>query len=343
MRIARTTFILATALVLAGVLVAESKGDLAATFRAECAASAASHQTMSVAGKDGWLFLTAELRHVGLDRFWGDGSNKDPLPAIVDFKQQLEHLGIELIVVPVPPKALVYPDKAGNAVSADQKGAVPRLDTAHQEFYRALAEQKVTVMDLYPALAASRFDEKEGPMFCRTDTHWSGRACVLVAQLIAAEIAKREWCKAIARTQFDSQERTIAIKGDLLDEGASATEDVHLRLVGKKDGQDFSLISSDENSPILLLSDSYGLVFSAGETLFAKGAGLPDQLAFELGFPVDAIGMCGDGVNEVRKQLYRKASKTPAWLSGKKVVVWCFGARQFSESANGWTKMPVKK
>ena len=51
-------------------------------------------------GADGWLFLPAELRHVSVGKFWGDDAakvskasnpaNADPLPAILDFKRQLD-------------------------------------------------------------------------------------------------------------------------------------------------------------------------------------------------------------------------------------------------------------
>ena len=34
----------------------------------------------------------------------------DPLAAVVDFHKQLQARGVELLVVPVPPKALVHPE-----------------------------------------------------------------------------------------------------------------------------------------------------------------------------------------------------------------------------------------
>ena len=56
--------------------------------------------SVSVTGRDGWLFLRSELRHVSVGPFWGDAAAKvskatppdkaDPLPAILDFHQQLK-------------------------------------------------------------------------------------------------------------------------------------------------------------------------------------------------------------------------------------------------------------
>ena len=90
------------------VLAGEDPG---AAFRAECARQAASGESMAMPGSDGWLFLRSELRHVGVGPFWGEAAAKvskatapdkaDPLPAIVDFHEQLEALGIQLILVPV--------------------------------------------------------------------------------------------------------------------------------------------------------------------------------------------------------------------------------------------------
>ncbi|HAL91768.1 MAG TPA: hypothetical protein DCM68_01930, partial [Verrucomicrobia bacterium] len=84
-------------------------GD-AAAFRAACAEKAAAAEQSGapvVEGADGWLFLPAELRHVGVGRFWGEAAARasraanparaDPLPAILDFHGQLAQAGVELI------------------------------------------------------------------------------------------------------------------------------------------------------------------------------------------------------------------------------------------------------
>src|SRR5918997_6988128 len=77
----------------------------------------------ALVGVDGWLFLASELRFLAQGVFWGEAAGKvarprsvkaaDPLPAIADFNQQLKQRGIQLLVVPVPAKAAIYPDKLG--------------------------------------------------------------------------------------------------------------------------------------------------------------------------------------------------------------------------------------
>ena len=71
------------------------------------------------------------------------------------------------------------------------------------------------------------------------------------------------------------------------------------------------------------------------------GAGLPDQLALELGFPVDLVAVRGSGATPARINLLRRAQKDPNYWAGKKWIIWCFAAREFTES-DGWRKVPLK-
>ena len=94
---------------------------------------------------------------------------------------------------------------------------------------------------------------------------------------------------------------------------------------------------------MLLLGDSHTLIFSSGGDMLADNAGLAECLASELKMPVDRIGVKGSASTVVRTNLYRKAAKDAAWIKGKKVVIWCFSAREFTESTSGWVVVPVMK
>lgn len=324
------------------------------------ASAAVKAYDISVAGKNGWLFFAPELRHIAAGKFWGAeaarvsqssfAANADPLPAIIDFKQQLDRAGIELLLVPVPPKAIVYPDMLWDKAAA--KGAVPRLDVSHQAFYDQLNQSGLRVLDLTSELMASRSDA-QGPTYCKQDTHWSGRATVLAARRIASTIANREWLQNKTKRSYTQQWKRVRIAGDLWPgpESGIVQETVPLRFVGSpvnvKPGSrtqtakaTLQPIATDRNSPVLLLGDSHTLVFHEGGDMHAKGAGLPDQLALELGFPVDLIGVRGSGATPARTTLMRRARTNPNYLKGKKLVIWCFSAREFTESS-GWQKVPV--
>ena len=75
--------------------------------------------------------------------------------------------------------------------------------------------------------------------------------------------------------------------------------------------------------------------------MLSSNGGLAEQLAAELKMPVDRIGVMGSASTVVRINLFRKASKNPEWLKNKKYVIYCFTAREFTESPAGWVKVPV--
>lgn len=74
-----------------------------------------------------------------------------------------------------------------------------------------------------------------------------------------------------------------------------------------------------------------------GGDMHARGAGLADHLAKELGFPVDLVAVRGSGATPSRISLMRRRDD----LAGKKVVIWCLSVREFSESVQGWRLLPV--
>ena len=300
-----------------------------------------------LSGKDGWLFLSAELRHLGVGPFWGEAAAAvtkaskpdyaDPLVAILDVKKQVDALGVKFFLLPVPPKAVIYPDKL---ISGQ---AVARYDEQHQAFYKLLREQGVEVLDYSDALLELRKEEKA---YCEQDSHWSPAACQLIAGKLAALIKKESWYSDMEKQAFVLTGKEIKIKGDLYNflpadkQQGLVPEKLHLAEV--RNAAD-SFVQSDETSPVLLLGDSHTLVFNAGGDMHAQGGGLADHLAYELGFPVDLVGVRGSGAGPARINLYRKAKSNPAYWTQKKVLIWCFSAREFTEGTGmAWRVMPLK-
>jgi alginate O-acetyltransferase complex protein AlgJ len=286
------------------------------------------------------MFLTAELRHLTVGRFWGADAAaigrapkaewRDPLPAILDFRDQLKKAGIELVLVPVPPKAAV----ARAAVPGASALAAGRLDAVDAEFYGVLAEQGVEVLDLEAALAQAGDDT-----YCKTDSHWCGPGIDLAAAKIAERAKQGGWYGAVPKQKYAATVRDVEIRGDLarMLSASPAPEKVSLRFVSREGDGTAAPVAPDKASPVLLLGDSHTLVFHAGGDMHATGAGLPDQLARELGFAVDLVGVRGSGATPARINLARRAGA----LDGKRLVVWCFGARELTEAAQGWAKVPV--
>ena len=303
-----------------------------------------------VGGVDDWLFLGPELRHVAAGRFQGheaqhpagggDHAAGGPLPAIVDFKRQLDARGVELLLVPVPPKSIIYPEKADAGV--DVPIPVPRLDAAHQAFYELLREQGVDVLDLTDDFLANRF-HPEGTPYCRQDSHWSGVGCVLASEAIAAAVRERGWYAGLPTTAFTPRWYSTSITGDLyaaLDRPDLPREEVRLRGIAAAGVRPAAAVPPDPESPIVLLGDSHNLVFQAGADLHATGAGLADQLAFELGLAVDLVAVQGPAATAAREKLRDRARRDAAFWERKRLVVWCFAAREFT-AGDGWARVPV--
>ena len=280
-----------------------------------------STQSSAIEGVEGWRFLPAEIKHL----LAGDPSedSKKPLDAIVDFSDQLKLLGVRLIVVPVPSKATVHPEFLDSRLKQESVLA-PAAG-----FYESLRAKGVEILDLTPEFANAK---SKGPVYCVRDTHWNGSAIALAAQKLH-EMVKGVIPKTLS---LDVSEEPVEIQGDL--GGDKEKLILHFVRPQGKAGR----VEPDRASPILVLGDSHVLVFHDGGDMHATGAGLPDQLAFELGAPVDVLAVRGSGATSARVSLARRARASSDYLAGKKVIIWCFGARELTQ-ADAWKLVPLIK
>jgi alginate O-acetyltransferase complex protein AlgJ len=150
----------------------------------------------------------------------------------------------------------------------------------------------------------------------------------------------------VKKAKLESEVREVEMLGDLagsLIDAKPAKEKLRLRFVGTRAarGAEIEPVIPDPASPVLLLGDSHLLIFHAGGDMHAQGAGLADQLALGLGFPLDVIGVRGSGATPTRVDLLRQSRADPDYLKGKKLIIWCFTAREFTE-APAWQKVPLR-
>ncbi len=314
---------------------------------AEKVRQAETQKTSVVSAKDGWLFFVSELRSISVGDFWGDAAMKvsrasnpeyaDPLPAILDFKKQLDTAGIELIFVPIPAKATIYPEMISEHTTTK------RTDKQLQKFYEILRIQGVNVLDLTDLFLEYR-NTNSNPLYCKQDTHWSGEACVLAAKAIATHIGTPSWMDEIPKRKALLETRNVEITGDLwrelgnTDQPKEQLQLTFVRIDGEATTSMQPFGKSWRESPVVLLGDSHNLVFHAGSGMHAQGAGLPDHLAYQFGFPVDVVAVRGSGATPSRLNLFRRQDN----MKGKRVVVWCLSVREFTEG-QGWRKVPVIK
>jgi len=305
----------------AGILTAAEPAEAAKAALAKVAPG-----TITCKDANSWLYSRNELAHLAKGELAGGKvvkvsaakRNQDPIPALVKFNDGLNALGIKLIVVPVPPKAAVVP------FAGLQKGDAMKY---LKPFYGELRAKGIEVLDLSDA-----FIKAGENTYCRTDAHWSPAGIQIAAAELAKLIPER------GNAEFPLTAPALTVSGDLaksLDPKDPEKETLLFSAVGGK--------TIDESSPVLLIGDSHTLVFSTGGDMLAEAGGLAEHLALKLKMPVDRIGVKGSAATAVRINLFRKGRKDPAWLKGKKFVIYCFSCREFTEAGSGWAPVPVMK
>jgi alginate O-acetyltransferase complex protein AlgJ len=341
---------------IAGLLIAlniNSRAQVPAdAFAKECAGRVRDGQA-SVRGDDpAWFFLNRELKQLGAGKFWEKdwaeiAANKsDPTPHMVKFNDLLKEKGVRLILVPVPVKAAIYPDKLAARFS-------PGNPLPLKGYFDELRKQGVDVLDVEPDLNSHRAKtggEGADKLYCEQDSHFAP----LTAEIIAAEIKKKvageAWFDAQPKQAFKrSGKQALTITGDQV-KGAQLNpapqgEVLTLTYAGKEVGGKIEPVAADQDSPVLLLGDSHTMVFTDGAStgMHCQGAGLQDQIQYELGFAIDRVANRGSGLVQARKSLVMmRVRSEPEFWDKKKLVVWVFSAREFTQSSDRLIDLPIE-
>ena len=292
------------------------EGRFAATC-SELAAEAAGRDSPVVAGLDGWYFATRELERLG-----APAGGDDALSTVVSVHRQLLTAGTALLVVPVPPKSIVYADRL--AEHLDVPIPIPRLDPTLEERYTRLREAGVDVLDLTTRFIRDRF-HPDGPLYCRQDSRWSSTGCFVAARAIGEVVAAMPALAEAEPLRFEPRWHTSPIRGDLwraLGVGAPAPEELRLRAIVQSTPDGWIAAPTDPQSPIALIGDSHTLVFHAGGDHHASGAGLADQLAWEFGRPVALEPTSTPADDDRLATVVRPA----ALARHTRLVIWAFAA-----------------
>ena len=248
----------------------------------------------------------------------------DPVAAIVDFQQQLNARGIELLLVPVPPKAALYPEKIGL-----ESHPMPKRPCHGCRILRR-AERGVDVLDLAPLRAQPR--ELSAARIIARPTP-TGRASV----------ARRRRCPRAIRTKLRPSRRQslhegrkeVNVNGDLvtLVGGGQARPGANRGPANFAGGK----CNRRSEEP----GARAGRQPHAGLPRFADGSGLARPTG---------------GGTRLRARPHRHARlrrhggadqplspepEDPEFLAKKKIIVWCFAAREFTEADQGWVVQPI--
>lgn len=264
----------------------------------------------------------------------------DPVRAIAAFDAQLKQRGIRLVVMPVPSKAGIEPDRFSR-----RYGAIDRAlqNPSYGLFRDRLREAGVLVYDCSDVLlqhkkAAGR------PAYLVTDTHWSPEAMEAVADGLREFLAGEKILAEVESPGYRRVEEAVTNRGDLAVmlrlPGASANrqrEAVRIHPVVNARGEFWS---PSATADVLLLGDSFSNIFSLDAMGWGAGAGFAEQVSFALGRPVDRIVRNDAGAFATREMLAREMAQGRDRLAGKKVVVWQFAIRELS--VGDWKEITLK-
>ena len=295
----------------------------------------------AIPGRDGWLHFAPDLDYlVGppflhpdqlrireeAHKLWEKPIQPDPLAAIIDFHKQLAARGITLIVVPIPVKVAIQPEKI-----SPRTVTRPLTNRSWQPFVRALQENGVQLFDARPVL--TRYVEQHGDAYLRTDTHWQPGAMQAVAEELAACIVKQ--FPGLSRAEvLHAQPQKVVGDGDIarmltLPEGAGlySRQEVQVRQIVR--GQQ-EFWQPDRRAEILLLGDSFTNIYSTEGLGWGMGAGLAEQLSYILQSPLDLLARNDSGAYVTREMLTGELARGRDRLAGKKLVIWQFAERELA-------------
>lgn len=243
----------------------------------------------------------------------------DPIESIVDFRRQLAARDIRLVVVLVPVKTAIYPDRLWPRWRAADGPAMP---AGYRDWVRRLGDAGVEAVDLTDVFWSRRQMPGSGDLFLEHDTHWSAAGVALAADSIAPTIASS--LNGLPREVFSSQPVHLA-RGprdliDLLELPDSAVRDAAGGVDVRQVTEDGSPVpSGEDDAPVLLFGDSMTATFDRPERPeLGVGAGLAAHLALRTGQRVQWIAQPGGGSEMIARTLGAR----PEMLNQKRVVIW---------------------
>ena len=298
-----------------------------------------------VFGRRNWLFYRQAVDYVtgppigsgaASRRLEPPDTGAGPAAAIVDFHRQLQAAGVELLVVPVPVKPSLYPERLWQGTDPF---ALPN-NPGYAGFVASLETAGVKVFDLGPTLLDAKREGRQ--LFLARDTHWTPGGMALAAETVAKAVRGLPlWPDLAAGAEpFDERQVEFEGAGDLAG---------MLAYAGAKPGRPERLVLTQtiatrsglsplsRESPILLLGDSLTAVFSDSRLGLGQRGGFAERLASRLRLPIDVIAMPAGGASRARRALALR----PRPLAGKRLVIWQLTQRDLMFAAEGWPLVPL--
>lgn len=351
-------------------------------------------------GRDNWLFFRPDVRYLlepnrldppATEKYprgltWvqpatGVARRDSAIRAITHFRDLLRARDIELVVMPVPGKPSIYPDKVTDRMEGRyQSFRSPTLDLLAE-----LDKQGIHTVDLFRVFGQARDRHSEGDaspsLYLAQDTHWTPRGARLAAETVAQKIRSLGLASPASR-QYQSSVVRVKRWGDVLEMtqipglrehfgGEEVACEQVLSSTGKMLVPSPSERSGIYKTPgaaatILVMGDSFCRIYqleeppSLGEpsttehSVQHRAAARGSEPQSSKRFLPGSAGFLSLLMRELKgpvdyivsdggaaTDVRKKLAITPEILEDKKVVLWEFVERDISLGREGWELVPL--
>jgi len=333
-------------------------------------------------GRNGWLFYRPGVRYLA-EAQWhrlpacGDGVAQ----AIARYRDQLKERGIELLLVPIPDKASVYPDRLTRRVV----GKFQDFRSPTEGLLDGLKRSGVESVDLFHLFREARRESGDATdLYLAHDTHWTPAGARLAAEAVTRKLRDLGWAPT-HRRDYATRPVHVERRGDVLEmvqvpriaESFPAQAVECAQVLDKSAGLLVSTISGREGTyanqhlvdtplqaTVLLLGDSFSRIYQAIEPQSLGGIpGLINAqdaernregikrtrrlLPGSAGLPSLLARALAAPVDYIvsdggaATDVRQTLSTNPEILELKRVVVWEFAERDIGLGAAGWRDVPL--
>lgn len=289
--------------------------------------------------KERWLFYRQDVEFLVRPSPLDARSAKldNPIKAIEKFRDQLKAKGIELLVVVVPGKPSIYPERlTGGELIASENN-----EGHGKAILDSLTALGFNTVDLYtPLWAAKAADDKLGALYLNDDTHWTPRGAELAAHEISNKVQSMINANLVdvgpETIDYVASDSVADRMGDIGEMSGLNKFDVFKpqQVTGHvvfemRDSNQIAFKDDYRKSKILILGDSFSRIYQTDSPV---NAGWIAHFAKNMKRPVASIVSDGGASTLVREKLARRAGV----LKGKKLLIWEFVERDLRFGAEGW-------
>lgn len=275
-------------------------------------------------GRNSWMFYKPGTETITSGKLMKK-TGCPPVNAIIEFRDQLSEQNIDLVVMPMPSKATVYPEPLSRSPG---KITAPVQNEEYTEFIDILISNNIKVFDPSEILYTGK---SEKDTYLKTDSHWSYFGMEKSAEFLARYLNENISFNlgAFPADSIHTGHKTVSNTGDLFQMlnlpgkmKEKYRETIEIRNINYQHKPDY------EESEILLLGDSFSNIFSMSKMGWGSSSGLADQLSYFMNRPVDRIIQNDNGSYATRERLSSLLKQGENKLKNKKVVIYEFAARE---------------